>query len=131
MFSELFDAIRAGFGICITIGIVIIVLAAIKGISDAKAQAESDRIEKEENRKLINTVISEARQSPTDVVIAQRDEVARVYRELAACRREGSLKIKEFAYIKVGDEFMVTLDFHTSYTILKHLNDEIARRNGK
>jgi hypothetical protein len=131
MFSELFDAIRWGFGFAITIGIIILVVAIINAKKDAEEAERRRQIEEKEKRKLMNTVISEARQFPTDVVISQKDEVGRVCMILDECRRTGAFKAEEFAWIRVGDQLGAFMDRDTAYTILRHLNAEIERRKGR
>lgn len=130
MFSELFETIKVAFGIMIAFVIIMIIVGIIKGKSALEEQTEREQREEEKKRKIINTVISEARQFPTDVVISQRDEVGRVCIVLRECKRTGDCKIREFAWIRVGDKFGVSLDLDTACTILQYLNAEIERRGG-
>ena len=51
MFSELFDAIRWGFGFAITIGIIILVVAIINAKKDAEEAERRRQIEEKEKRK--------------------------------------------------------------------------------
>ncbi len=128
MFDGIMDTISTAFTIGIIVVIVCVIVGIVKGISDGKEQVERQQAEAAANTNLINTVIAESRQFSTDVLISQRDEVYRAYKELDACRRSGSFKIKEMVWIRVGDEFGCYMNINTCYTILQHLNKEIEGR---
>lgn len=128
MFDGIMDTLSAVFTITIIVVVVCVIVGIVKGMSAGKEQAERKQREEAENINLINTVISESRQFSTDVLTSQRDEVYRVYKELEACKRAGSFKIKEMVWIRVGDKFGCSMDLNTCYTILQHLNREIDGR---
>lgn len=131
MFDGIIDTLSTTFTIAIIVIVVCVLVGIAKGISASEEQAERKQREEEEKKNLINTVISQSKQFPTDVLISQRDEVHRAYNELLACKRTGSFKIKEMVWIRIGDKFGCGMDLNTCYTILQHLNSEIKRRSEK
>lgn len=131
MFDEFFNTLSTVFTLIIIVGVICVIAGIVKGLSASKEQAEREQREKEEKTNLINTLISQSRQFPTDVLISQRNEVYRAYKELEACKRSGSFKIKEMVWIRIGDKFGCGMDLNTCYTILQHLNSEIKRRSEK
>jgi len=128
MFDGLMDTLSTAFTIGIIVVVICVIVGIVKGISASKEQAERQQAEMAANTNLINTVIADSRRFSTDVLISQRDEVYRAYKELEACRRSGSFKIKEMVWIRVGDNFGCSMDINTCYTILQHLNKEIESR---
>lgn len=128
MFEEIMDTLSTTFTIFILIVIVIIVAVIIKGISDYDKQIEIEQQKKEEKAKLLNTVISQSRQFPTEVLISQRDEVYRAYTVLESCKRSGTMKIQEMVWIRVGDKMGCWMDIGTCCAVIKHLDQEIERR---
>ena len=115
--------------ILVLIVVAVVLCGVIKGLSDSEKQLERKTCEEEKNEELINTVIFQSKDFSIDMLITQRNEVRRVYNELEECRRAGSMKIKDFAWIWVGNKFGVSLDRNTSYKILQYLNSEIEKRS--
>ncbi len=128
LFHEITNTLSTLFALVIIIGVICIFVAIVKGISNNAEQTKKMQQEKNANEKLVNTIISESLQLSTSALISQRNEVFRAYDELVACKKAGSFKIKEFVWIKVGNDFGCSMDINTCYKVLQYLNTELERR---
>jgi hypothetical protein len=129
--DKISNTIETIFTIGIIVFIGILLFYFFKSIIDSQRKHEREEKEKKDNEKLINTIISEAKTFPINVVISQRDSVREAYNELLECKRTGSHKIKTFVLIRVGDKLGCGMDLNTCRTVLHLLNEEIARRKNK
>lgn len=129
MFDDIINAISTAFIITLILFIILIVIAVFKGIENGQKRTEQIQKEQIENQKLINTIIYESKQFPTEVLISQRDAVLQAYNELLSCKQAGLRKSKEIVWIRVGNNIGCSMDLKTSYTILEFLTEEINRRS--
>lgn len=129
MFDDIINAISTAFTITLILFIILIVIAVIKGIENGQKRTEQIQKEQIENQNLINTIISESKQFPTEVLISQRDEVLRAYNELYNCKQNGLMKKKEYVWIRVGNKIGCPMDLKTCYTVLEFLSEEINKRS--
>ena len=132
MFDEIISFIQTIFTIAIIIFVVCVFIVIIKAIESSQKNAERIEKEQKEKQELINQIIADTKVFPTDLLIAQRDEVLQAYNTLYDCKQRGSIQTKELlTFFRVGDELGCSMDLKTSYTVLEILNDEIRRRQNQ
>lgn len=131
MFDEIISLITTAFTIAVIVFVLCIVIAIIKGLGNHQKNAERIEKEQKENQKMINQIISDSKNFPTNVLISQRDDVQQAYNGLYDCKQRGSMKTKEILpFFRVGDDCGCSMDLETCDTVLKILNDEIQKRRG-
>ena len=129
MFDELIDTVSTVFTIIIVIFVAYIAVVIIKSIISHIESAERNQKKQQKQQELINQILSDSKSLPTEVLVAQRDDVLQAYNELYDCRQRGSIKTEEILpFFRVGDNLGCSMDLRTCCAVLEILNSEIQKR---